>query len=118
MLGAARVELDALVASATDEGERYEPGLLDPAPRLLALTDGAAGGALTTADGTSTPWAAAPLPGPVVDAYGAGDCFAAGLTYALGDGQAPAEAAAFAARCGAACMTGRGPYEGQLRTAD
>ena len=28
----------------------------------------------------------APLPGPVVDAYGAGDAFAAGLTYGLAAG--------------------------------
>jgi ribokinase len=111
----AHVELDALVASATDEGERYEPGHLDPPPRLLAQTDGAAGGTLTSADGTVSRWEAAALPGPVVDAYGAGDSFAAGLTYALADGLAPAKAAMFAARCGAACMTGRGPYEGQLR---
>ena len=40
--------------------------------------------------------------------------FAAGLTFALGEGRAPADAVAFAASCGAACLTGRGPYEGQL----
>jgi len=60
----------------------------------------------------------APLPGPLIDAYGAGDSFAAGLTFALGAGYATKEALALAARCGAACMTGRGPYEGQLRLAD
>ena len=37
-------------------------------------------------DGTHSRWAAAPLPGPPVDAYGAGDCFAAGLTYGLAEG--------------------------------
>jgi ribokinase len=55
------------------------------------------------------------LPGPVVDTYGAGDSFAAGLTYALGAGKLGEEAVAFAARCGAAVVTGRGPYESQLR---
>jgi ribokinase len=50
-----------------------------------------------------------------VDAYGAGDCFVAGLTYGLGAGLSPDEALALGARCGAACVTGRGPYEGQLR---
>jgi hypothetical protein len=34
-----------------------------------------------------------PLPGPVVDAYGCGDAFAAGLTFALGAGQSAAAAA-------------------------
>jgi ribokinase len=112
----ARVQLDALVASAKDEGERYHPGELEPAPLLVARTDGAAGGTLTSANGKSVHWKAAPLPGPAVDSYGAGDSFAAGLTYALAEGRAPEEAVAFGARCGAACMTGRGPYEAQLRT--
>ena len=31
-------------------------------------------------------WAAAPLPGPISDAYGCGDSFAGGLTYGLGAG--------------------------------
>ena len=113
----AGVQLDALVSSAKDGGERYEAGDIDPPPLLVVRTAGAAGGSLVTADGRTDQWAAAPLPGPPVDAYGAGDCFAAGLTYGLGDGRSPAEALALGARCGAACMTGRGPYTGQLRTA-
>ena len=40
-----------------------------------------------------------------------------GLTFALAEGRTPAEALAFGARCGAACVTGRGPYEAQLRRA-
>ena len=62
-------------------------------------------------------WAAPPLPGPPVDAYGAGDSFAGGLTYGLAEGHSAEEAVALGARCGAACVTGRGPYEGQLREA-
>ena len=38
------VELDALVASATDAGERYEAGDLDPPPRLFVATSGPLGG--------------------------------------------------------------------------
>jgi ribokinase len=64
------------------------------------------------------PFRAAPLPGPISDAYGAGDSFAAGLAYALGDGRPLPEALELAASCGAAVMTGRGPYEGQLTRAD
>jgi hypothetical protein len=30
----------------------------------------------------------------------------------------PTEALELGARCGSACMTGRGPYEGQLQAAD
>jgi ribokinase len=54
------------------------------------------------------PYAAVDKPGPIEDAYGAGDCFAAGLTYALAARIDPAGALAFAARCGAAALTGRG----------
>ena len=75
----------------------------------------AAGGSVEALDGATTKWTAAPLPGPPVDAYGAGDSFAAGLTYGLAAGRSPEEALAIGARCGAACVTGRGPYAGQLR---
>jgi ribokinase len=113
-LADAGVELDVLLASANDAGERYTPGTLDPAPRLVALTDGARGGSLVSPGGASSRWAAAPLPGLPVDAYGAGDAFAAGLTFALAAGRAPEQALAMGARCGAACVAGRGPYGGQI----
>jgi ribokinase len=116
-LAVAGVELDALVSSAKDRRESYRPGDIDPAPLLVARTAGGGGGTLVTADGRSSRWKPAPLPGPPKDAYGAGDCFAAGLTYGLADGRSPHDALALGARCGAACMTGRGPYEGQLRSA-
>jgi ribokinase len=115
-LADADVMLDALVSSGTDAGERYTPGDIDPPPRLVVRTAGGAGGTLVRSDGRSEKWVAAPLPGPAVDAYGAGDSFAACLTYGLGEGRPAADAVALAARCGAACMTGRGPYEGQLRS--
>jgi ribokinase len=60
----------------------------------------------------------ASIPGPVADAYGCGDSFAAGLTFALGRGDAIDDAVALAARCGAAVLTGRGPYPGQLSASD
>jgi ribokinase len=107
-------ELDALVASAKDAGERYEPGSLDPEPRLVVRTAGAAGGEWRFDDGTSGRFAAAPLPGPPVDFYGCGDSFAGGLTFGLGAGMKVAEAIDLGARCGAACATGAGPYGNQL----
>jgi ribokinase len=113
-LAPAKVRLDALVASARDEGERYDAGELDPPPDLVVRTAGGDGGRFETATGEVSSWVAASLPGPFVDAYGAGDSFAGGLTYGLGEGRAPAEALVLAARCGAACVTGRGPYESQL----
>jgi ribokinase len=116
-LAVADVQLDALVSSTEDEGERYTAGDIEPSPGLVVRTAGAAGGSLVTADGHNSEWVAAPLPGPPVDAYGAGDSFAAGLTYGVGKSSSAEEAVELAARCGAACVTGRGPYEGQLRSA-
>jgi ribokinase len=110
----AGVELDALVGSANDVGEAFKPGDVDPSPRLAVWTSGAAGGW----SNPGGPFSAAPLPGPVEDAYGCGDAFAAGLTFALARGDEPREAIALAARCGAAALTGRGAYAGQLRLAD
>ena len=43
-LHAAGVELDALVASGEDEAERYQPGDLDPPPKLVVSTAGSLGG--------------------------------------------------------------------------
>jgi ribokinase len=50
----------------------------------------------------------------VVDTYGAGDTFAAGLTLGLGAGFDVEAALALAARCGAVCVTGAGPYGARL----
>lgn len=116
LLAEARVKLDAVVASSVDVAERYRP--FEPAPRYVALTAGARGGTWTGGDGVTGTWKPVPLPGPVVDAYGCGDSFAAGLAYALGDGRDIGAALQLAARCGATCMTGRGPYGRQLTAAE
>jgi ribokinase len=116
-LAEAGVELDALLASGKDPGERYGPGDLEPPPVLVVRTAGASGGEYETRDGERGRWGATPLPGPVSDLYGCGDSFAAGVTYGLGAGLPIGEALALGARCGAACATGRGPYAGQLRSA-
>jgi ribokinase len=109
-LRSAHIQLDALVGSGRDAGETYEPGDIDPAPRIRVATLGAEGGFVEPGG----PFAAGPLPGPIVDTYGAGDSFAAGLTYGLTAGKPPGEAVALAARCGAAALTGRGAFAGQL----
>jgi len=117
-LADAHVELDALVMSGRDPGERYSPGDLDPSPRLVVRTLGATGGEWESATGERGRWRPAPLPGPVRDSYGCGDSFAAGLTYGLGAGWHVQQAVELAARCGAVCLTGRGPYERQLKLAN
>jgi ribokinase len=111
---AAGVQLDVLVRSERDPGERYEPGELDPEPHVVVSTTGREGGTYVAGDRSGS-WAAAEPRGPVLNAYGAGDSFAAGLAFALARGEDLDGALAFAARCGAAAMTGRGAYDGQLR---
>jgi ribokinase len=106
----AGVQLDVLVGSGEDEGELYHPGELEPAPHAVVTTSGSLGGWIQPGG----PFRPAPVPGTVVDAYGCGDSFAAGLTFGLGRGDSVEDAVALAARCGAAVMTGRGPYAAQL----
>lgn len=115
-LAEAHVELDAVVGSGKDRSEQYRP--IEPPPRYVAVTDGAAGGAWHAGEGRSGKWAAAKLDAPVVDSYGCGDSFAAGLAYGLGDGRDIDAALTLAARCGAVCLTGRGPYGRQLTKSD
>lgn len=117
-LAAARQPIDVLVCSGADAGECYERGDLEPAPAIVARTAGAAGGSLEWADGSTAGWEPVALTGPLVDSYGGGDAFAAGLTYGLAEGRSPQAAARLGARCGAASVSGRGPYEGQLRSAN
>jgi ribokinase len=111
------VELDALVRSASDASEQDDPERLGYSARLVVTTEGAHGGTYVAREegreGRTGSFKAAPLPGPPVDAYGAGDSFAAGLTYGLGSGMDIDAALAIASRCGAGNLTGRGPYAGQ-----
>jgi ribokinase len=118
LLANADVYLDAVVGSGRDPGERFDPDALSTPPSLVVRTDSRRGGRFETADGRDGSYEVVPPPGPVVDTYGAGDCFAAGLTYALGAGLAVEEALALAAKCGAWCVAGQGPYGNQLGAED
>jgi ribokinase len=109
-LAEAGVELDALVRSGRDPSERYAQGDLAPVPRLVVTTEGAGGGSWTSSEGPSGGWAPAPLPGELVDSYGAGDSFAAGLTVALGRGAGVDAALEFAARCASEALTRPGAH--------
>jgi ribokinase len=112
------VRLDALVLSAEDEIEREEAKRAEGEADLVVLTDGARGGTYRTRDGSTGSWSAAEPPAAPVDSYGCGDSFAAGFAYGLGAGMGVEDALALAARCGAYCLTGRGPYERQLTGAE
>ena len=109
------IQVDALVGSGQDRLEQIAP--LDPPPHLVVTTRGAEGGEWHGAEHREGTFKAAAIEGEVVDAYGAGDTFAGALTYALGAGYDTDDALAFAARAGAANLTGRGPYAGQLTRA-
>jgi ribokinase len=108
------VPLDALVLSEEDAIERHQAVRVQDEAELVVFTKGAHGGTYRTRGGESGRFSAARPPGEPVDSYGCGDSFAAGLTYGLGAGMEVPDALELAARCGATCLTGRGPYERQL----
>jgi ribokinase len=109
------IHIDVLVGSGHDRLEQVDRESLDVG--IVVTTAGAEGGTWQ-AGVVRGDFDTAPLPGPLVDAYGAGDTFAGGLTYAVGTNRSIDDALAFAARAGAANLTGRGPYAGQLTAAD
>lgn len=113
-LAGAGVQLDALIGSGSDPGEVYEVGDIIPEPDMVVCTEGPNGGSYVMADGSTGRYPAGPLVTAVTDTYGAGDSFAAALTYALGSEYELDEAFRLAAACGAAVLNGRGPYSTQL----
>jgi ribokinase len=121
-LETAGVLLDALIGSGRDAAERYERGSIRPEPALVVRTQGRTGGTWETADGRTGRYEPATPPPPAhgvqPDAYGCGDSFAAGLTFALGRGLPLEDALSLAARCGAVCAAGSGPYQRQLLRED
>ena len=106
VLQEAGVSLDVLIGSGLDPSELVEPEQLNPAPQTLIRTEGAAGGH-SLPGGRYDP---APLPGPLVESYGCGDSFAAGVVCGLASRWSLSQAIALGARCGAACATRFGPY--------
>ena len=117
-LRASGINLDALVRSAKDPGEQQAEDHLDPAPDLVVSTAGKEGGEWVGEDRSTGKWKAAELPGPPQDSYGAGDSFAAGLTFGLGADLSVDKALEVASRCGAHKLAGRAPYDNQLTAAD
>ncbi len=111
-LAAAGVRADAVVGSRVDPRERG--ALADHAvpPAALVMTDGARGGTVETAEGVAR--FASPPVAAVGGTYGAGDSFAGALTYYLAAGLDAREAAARAARHGAAVVGSLDPLAAQL----
>jgi ribokinase len=104
-LAEARVLLDALVGSAEDPAESYRTGDLDPAPELVVRTEGERGGVFQRRGQGERRYAPVAPRAAIQNRYGAGDSFAAGLTFALAQGKQMEKALAFAARCGADALS-------------
>ncbi|MFJ8361578.1 ribokinase [Streptomyces sp. NPDC093984] len=88
--------------------EDWARALLALGPRSVVVTLGAEG-ALVAADGSMTRVPSVKV--DAVDTTGAGDAFTAALAWRLGTGAALSEAAAYAARVGAAAVTRPGAQE-------
>jgi ribokinase len=97
------VTADATILSESDEHERRMAAGWEPQTRLMVATEGSQGGHWWGQ--SEGHWDAAPLPGEARDSYGCGDSFAAGFTFGLAAGMAPAQAAEIGARCGAKMLT-------------
>jgi ribokinase len=111
VLQQAGVALDALIGSGLDPAERVPADALHRPPALRIATAGAQGGQAKPLG----PFAAPQRERPLVDSYGAGDCFAAGVTAGLAAGWSPEQAISLGCHCGSACLDALGPYASQLR---
>jgi ribokinase len=107
------VRPDVVVGSARDPREASTLSDYPAPPSALVLTEGARGGRIETVAGTSR-FAAPPSPPAGGGAYGAGDSFAAALTWYVAAGLRVEEACPRAAHHGAAVLRGLDPRENQL----
>jgi ribokinase len=111
---AAAVTPDVVVGSVQDPRENRELAAYDPAPDALVLTDGprpirvARRAGVTLVD-------APPAPRDLVGDYGAGDSFAAALTFFLAHGLSAEQACARAGPYGSAVLSGLDPLEVQTQ---
>lgn len=113
VLDRAGVRADVVVGSASDPRETSTLADYRVAPDALVMTAGAAGGRIETRDGI-TRFPAAPPPAVRRASYGAGDSFAAALTWYVACGLSVADACRHAAVHGAAVLAGRTPLDAQL----
>lgn len=114
VLKAAAVAPDVIVGSVADPRENRELAAYEPPPGALVLTDGPR--AIRISRGSEVTLVDAPAaPERVVGDYGAGDSFAAALTFFLGSGLPVDEACRRAGPYGAAVLQGLDPLEVQSR---
>ncbi len=107
LLKSTGIQLDALVTSSKDNAEAYNAGELAPPPRFVVTTEGVEGGRVD--NGVSYD-AETVSETDIVDTYGCGDSFAAGLTFGLGQGLELKEALKVATRSSADATKRRGAF--------
>ncbi|MFI1923816.1 MULTISPECIES: ribokinase [unclassified Streptomyces] len=95
-------------AGVSEDPEDWARLLLAKGPRSVVVTLGSEGALVASAEGVSR---VPSVKVAAVDTTGAGDSFTAALAWRLGTGSPLAEAAAYAARVGAAAVTRRGAQE-------
>lgn len=107
------VKVDVALGSAADEREVSRVADYDPPPAALVLTEGGAGGTIETVAGMER-FAEPPPVARRVGSYGAGDSFAAALTFFLAAGLPVRAACDRAGAYGAAVLAGIDPRDHQL----
>lgn len=105
---AARIVADVIVASANDPDESAASLPAELGPGAVVMTNGAAGGSIKSNGGVVRRYAPIVQAAPIVDSYGCGDSFAAGLTVGLARGLNIDDAVALGAAAGGLCSTWRG----------
>jgi ribokinase len=114
VLEQAAIAPDVVIGSVQDPRENRPFGAYDPAPGALVLTDGPRPIRVFRPSGV-TEVAPPPAPARIVGDYGAGDSFAAALTYFVAHGSSVEEACRRAGPYGAAVLRGIDPFEVQQR---
>ena len=113
VLEAAGVRADVVIGSINDPRENRARDAYAMPPAALVLTDGPRGGRIETATGVH-PFSAPKRDAPVVGQYGAGDSFAAALTWYLASDANILDACVRASHHGSAVLSGVNPIQHQM----
>ncbi|WP_320677143.1 PfkB family carbohydrate kinase [Prochlorococcus sp. MIT 1300] len=105
-LNKSEIQLDVLIGSKLDPDENISNNVLVKPPKLRIATEGEQGGEVIPGGR----YKAAKIKGAVIDTYGCGDSFAAGVTAGLSAGWNLESAINLGAHCGANCVEHKGPY--------
>lgn len=113
VLDASGVRADVVIGSSRDPREKSTLAEYPTPPDALVMTEGEHGGTIESPEGV-TRFDAAKLDAPAVSEYGAGDTFAAALTWYAACGLSLAKSASSAAGHAAAVLNGINPVESQI----